>query len=324
MVYQENIEGSVVIDIEGTQMDAYFIRNDGAVNDVYRLTKNIDGDGDGVMDDEDNCPNVANEDQTDTDSDGEGDACDSDDDDDGVADADDAYPLDATRSVDETPPEISVSDFAVEARFPAGINLTPSVYQSHVTVSDDADSVDQIRISTTPLSPLGLGEHMVTFTATDRGGNTASATAAVTVMDTTPPVIHAPDTVTINLFTTDEGVFVPETLIAKDSTWRYLDDGSDQGTAWREPDFDDSGWSSGPAELGFEEGDEATLKSPDGHITYYFRHEFSAANAASVEALAIELLRDDGAVIYLNGTEIHRSNMPAGDIDYQTLASARP
>ena len=321
MIYWENIEGSVVIDIEGSQMDAYFIRNDGEVRDSYRLTKNIDGDGDGVMDDDDNCPAVANEDQTDTDSDGEGDACDDDDDNDGVADADDAYPLDATRSVDTTPPEISVSDFAVEAKFPAGINLTPRVYRDHITVSDDADSEDQISVSTMPLSPLGLGEHTVTFTARDLAGNSASATATVTVTDSTAPVIHAPDSVTINLFATDEGVFVPATLIAKDSTWRYLDDGSDQGTAWREADFDDSGWESGPAQLGFNEGDEETLITA-GHITYYFRHTFTAANAASVEALAIELLRDDGAVVYLNGTEIHRDNMPAGEIDYQTRASA--
>ena len=320
MTYWENIEGSVVVDITGSQMDAHFIRNDGEVNDQYRLTKNTDSDGDGVLDKDDNCPTVANEDQTDTDDDGEGDACDTDDDGDGVADEDDAYPLDATRSIDETPPEISVSDFTVEAKFPAGINLTPSVYTDHVTVSDDADSVDQITISTSPLSPLGLGEHTVTFTATDRGGNAATATALVTVTDSTPPVIHAPETVTINLFTTDEGVFVPATLIAKDSTWRYLDDGSDQGAAWREADFDDSGWSSGQAELGFGDGDE-TSTITNGHITYYFRHEFSASNAASVEALAIELLRDDGAVVYLNGTEIHRSNMPEGDIDYQTRAS---
>ncbi|MCY3624067.1 MAG: metallophosphoesterase [Gammaproteobacteria bacterium] len=313
--------GSAVIDIDGAQMDAYFIDGEGTVRDEYRLSKNIDSDGDGVLDNDDNCPTVANEDQTDTDSDGEGDACDNDDDDDGVVDADDAYPLDATRSVDETPPEISVSDFTVEAKFPAGINLTPPVYGDHVTVSDDADAVDQIAVSTSPLSPVGLGEHTVTFTATDRAGNSASATAMVTVVDSTPPVIHAPDTVTINLFTTDAGVFLPATLIAKDSTWRYLDDGSDQGTAWREADFDDSGWSSGAAQLGFNEGDEATLID-SGHITYYFRHEFSATNAASVEALAIELLRDDGAVIYLNGTEIHRSNMPEGDIDYQTRASA--
>ena len=321
MVSWRYIEGSAVIDIQGSQLDGHFIDRNGNVLDEYRLTKNVDGDGDGLLDVEDNCPAVPNEDQTDTDSDGEGDACDSDDDDDGVPDVDDAYPLDATRSVDETPPEIGVSDFAVEARFPAGINLTRSVYLDHVSVSDDLDSLDQIRISITPLSPLGLGEHTVTFTATDRAGNTSSATATVTVMDSTPPVIHAPDAVTINLFTTDEGVFIPATLIAKDSTWSYLDDGSDQGTAWREPDFDDSGWSSGPAQLGFNEGDEATLIQ-SGHITYYFRHEFTAANAASVGALAIELLRDDGAVVYLNGTEIHRDNMPAGAIDYQTRASA--
>ena len=319
MASWHHLLGSAVIDIHGTQMDGYFIDSEGSVHDIYRLEKRLDGDGDGVADDDDNCPNVANEDQTDTDGDGEGDACDSDDDDDGVDDVDDAYPLDATRSVDETPPEIDVSDFAVEARFPAGLNLTRSVYLDHVSVSDDADSLDQIRISIAPLSPLGLGEHTVTFTATDRAGNSASATATVTVMDSTSPVIHAPDAVTINLFTTDEGVFIPATLIAKDSTWRYLDDGSDQGTAWRETDFDDSGWSSGPAQLGFNEGDEATLIQ-SGHITYYFRHTFTASNAASVGALAIELLRDDGAVVYLNGTEIHRDNMPAGDIDYQTTA----
>ena len=320
MASWHHLLGSAVIDIHGSQMDVSFIDSEGDVRDIYRLAKRLDSDGDGVVDDDDNCPNVANEDQTDTDGDGEGDTCDSDDDDDGVDDENDAYPLDATRSVDETPPEIDASDFTVEARFPAGINLTRSVYLDHVNVSDDADSLDQIRISITPLSPIGLGDHTVTFTATDRAGNTASATATVTVMDSTPPLIHAPDAVTINLFTTDEGVFVPATLIAKDSTWSYLDDGSDQGTAWREPDFDDSGWSSGPAQLGFNEGDEATLIQ-SGHITYYFRHEFTTANAASVGALAIELLRDDGAVVYLNGIEIHRDNMPAGDVDYQTRAS---
>ena len=321
MASWHHLLGSAVIDIHGAQMDVSFIDSEGNVHDIYRLAKRLDGDGDGVADDDDNCPNVANGDQTDTDGDGEGDACDSDDDDDGVDDENDPYPLDATRSVDETPPEIDVSDFAVEARIPAGVNLTRSVYLDHVSVSDDADSPDQIRISTTPLSPLGLGEHTVTFTASDRAGNTASATATVTVTDSTAPAIHAPDAVTINLFTTDEGVFIPATLIAKDSTWRYLDDGSDQGTAWRQLDFDDSDWPSGPAQLGFNEGDEATLIQ-SGHITYYFRHEFTAANAAAVGALALELLRDDGAVVYLNGTEIHRDNMPAGAVDYQTRASA--
>ena len=57
-----------------------------------------DSDSDGVQNDTDNCPEVANEDQTDTDSDGSGDACDEDDDNDSVADSNDLYPLDNTKS----------------------------------------------------------------------------------------------------------------------------------------------------------------------------------------------------------------------------------
>ena len=109
-----------------------------------------------------------------------------------------------------------------------------------------------------------------------------------------------------------------EELIPLGAEWRYLDDGSDQGTAWREPDFDDSGWQSGPAELGFGEGDEATVITR-GAITYYFRHSFTADSTGAV-ALEVNLRRDDGAIVYLNGSEIVRSNMPAGVVGYQTRA----
>lgn len=59
-----------------------------------------DSDGDGLNDNIDNCPEVANEDQADFDSDGEGDVCDSDDDNDGTNDEDDAFPFDASESLD--------------------------------------------------------------------------------------------------------------------------------------------------------------------------------------------------------------------------------
>lgn len=116
-------------------------------------------------------------------------------------------------------------------------------------------------------------------------------------------------------------------LVSADSTWSYLDDGSDQGTAWRQPAFDDSSWSSGPAELGYGDGDEATVVSygPDSgnkFATTYFRRAFAVADPGGIASLALGLRRDDGAVVYLNGTEVYRSNLPAGAITYATFASS--
>ncbi|MCP5178294.1 MAG: thrombospondin type 3 repeat-containing protein [Pseudomonadales bacterium] len=58
----------------------------------------LDSDGDGVGNNADNCRFRANANQVDTDGDGLGNACDSDDDGDGVADVDDAFPLDPQAS----------------------------------------------------------------------------------------------------------------------------------------------------------------------------------------------------------------------------------
>ncbi|MGB2809711.1 MAG: Ig-like domain-containing protein, partial [Sedimentisphaerales bacterium] len=118
------------------------------------------------------------------------------------------------------------------------------------------------------------------------------------------------------------------TLVSPAETvWKYLDDGSDQGTAWREPTFDDIGWDEGPAQLGYGGDGEVTTISygtdPDNkYICYYFRHYFDVADASQVGSLKLRLVRDDGAVVYLNGAEIVRSNMPDGEtIYYDTLAS---
>ncbi len=115
------------------------------------------------------------------------------------------------------------------------------------------------------------------------------------------------------------------TLVAAGSVWSYLDDGSDAGTAWRSPSFDASAWAAGPAELGYGDGGEMTVVSTGGGatraITTYFRHEFSVTGIADISLLNLQLRRDDGAVVYLNGTEIHRSNLPAGTIVFSTPAS---
>jgi fibronectin type 3 domain-containing protein len=103
---------------------------------------------------------------------------------------------------------------------------------------------------------------------------------------------------------------IPTEIIAADSEWNYLDDGSDQGTAWRERTFDDSAWSTGTAHFGFGESDQTTLLTT-GSTTYYFRQSFDVADLDTVLGLGFSALRDDGIAIYLNGFEIGRDNLIA-------------
>lgn len=116
-------------------------------------------------------------------------------------------------------------------------------------------------------------------------------------------------------------------LVPAGSDWVYLDDGTDQGVAWREAGFPDTAWAEGSAQLGYGDGDEATVVGygPDPnnkYVTTYFRHEFEVADPSGFACLRLHLLRDDGGVVYLNGAEMQRSNMPAGSVDYLTLAAS--
>ena len=119
----------------------------------------------------------------------------------------------------------------------------------------------------------------------------------------------------------------PDTLITVGTLWKYLDNGTNQGSAWTLSLFNDSSWASGNAELGYGDGDEATLISygPNAinkYITTYFRKAFTVTDASIYKALRLNLKRDDGAIVYINGAEVYSSNMPLGTINYTTLAPA--
>ena len=103
------------------------------------------------------------------------------------------------------------------------------------------------------------------------------------------------------------------------STWKYLDTGVDQGTAWRAAAFNDTAWASGPGSLGFGNTPlGTTLNRAQKRTTYYFRRTFNVTGAVSTATL--DLLRDDGAVVYIDGTEVARTNMPAGTVGFATQA----
>lgn len=114
--------------------------------------------------------------------------------------------------------------------------------------------------------------------------------------------------------------------IAAESSWKYNDSGTDLGTSWKEVSYDDAAWASGNGKLGYGDA-SATLLSygPDAankYPTYYFRYAFEAADVDVSENLVFRLLKDDGAVVYVNGTEVFRSNMPEGAVTYNTFASS--
>jgi hypothetical protein len=116
----------------------------------------------------------------------------------------------------------------------------------------------------------------------------------------------------------------PVTLVSTGAVWRYFDLTNDLGEGWRGSGFNDSAWSSGRGELGFgdavEGRPEATVLSNRQQITFYFRRAFYVADPMLISGLTARLIRDDGAVVYLNGTEVWRDNLPIGPISYNTLA----
>jgi hypothetical protein len=121
---------------------------------------------------------------------------------------------------------------------------------------------------------------------------------------------------------------MPRTLVAPGSTWKYLDNGSNQGTNWQSGEFDDSSWSNGIAQFGYGDGDEKTVVSFGGnannkYITTYFRKTFLADNVRCVTNLILKLVVDDGAGVFLNGTPAVHENLSTSAA-YNTLAPAMP
>ena len=118
----------------------------------------------------------------------------------------------------------------------------------------------------------------------------------------------------------------PQVLVADGASWRYHDKGVDKGTNWRGTGYGGhSNWDKGKAELGYGDGDEVTVvdsgPAGDHNPTTYFRRKFNVADPDVFSVLDIRLIRDDGAVVYINGTEVLRNNMPNGTITYEDWAS---
>jgi hypothetical protein len=116
------------------------------------------------------------------------------------------------------------------------------------------------------------------------------------------------------------------TFIPAGSDWKYLDKGIAAPATWTEVGFNDDSWDSGPAQLGYGDGDEQTTvdygpNAQQKYRTTYFRRTFHVAGASAVSDLVVRLLRDDGALVYLNGEVIFRSNMPDDPVTFDSYSA---
>jgi hypothetical protein len=108
--------------------------------------------------------------------------------------------------------------------------------------------------------------------------------------------------------------------------WSYLDEAGDYPANWTDLSFDDSSWDKGFAQLGYGDGDETTVISYGGdpnnkNPCALFRKKFTLADTSGMTDIELGLNADDGAIVYLNGQEIFRNNMPAGTVDFNSYAS---
>ena len=107
-------------------------------------------------------------------------------------------------------------------------------------------------------------------------------------------------------------------LISTGSQWKYLDDGTTP-SGWYSTTFNDSGWKSGASPLGYDTDNKMTDlinttvnygSENSKYVITYFRRKFTIdENPSSYLQIKLRLLRDDGAVVFINGKEIIRSNL---------------
>ena len=115
----------------------------------------------------------------------------------------------------------------------------------------------------------------------------------------------------------------PQFFVGRTDRWRYDASGIAPSADWRSASFDDANWSVGFGQFGYGDGgDEVTELPNNGQTTIYFRRSFDVLHPAVFSNLVVRLVADDGAVVYLNGREIVRHNMPGGTITSTTRASS--
>lgn len=115
--------------------------------------------------------------------------------------------------------------------------------------------------------------------------------------------------------------------VSKGSQWKYLDNGTSQdATDWNMPTAANAGWLSGNAPLGYGDPTATVISyGPDSgnkFITSYFYRDIEVNASTLTEMVEFGVRRDDGVIVYVNGVEVFRDNMPAEPTNHMTFSSS--
>ena len=115
-------------------------------------------------------------------------------------------------------------------------------------------------------------------------------------------------------------------LVDDDATWAYHWSTDAVSADWTQTSYDDSSWSRGTAPIGYGAADLGTTLKPGTPktrpLTTYARTTFTVADPTAIGGVNVSVTADDGAVVYVNGTEVVRQRMNDGAVTAGTYASA--
>jgi hypothetical protein len=112
-------------------------------------------------------------------------------------------------------------------------------------------------------------------------------------------------------------------LVSPTTTWSFLRGAQPPPADWSDPDFDAATWERGRASIGYGGLDDFTVLDDmrGNYASVFCRAEFDVDCPLGIDSLLWSGIVDDGAVVYLNGEEIGRINMPAGVVTHESLAT---
>jgi hypothetical protein len=116
-------------------------------------------------------------------------------------------------------------------------------------------------------------------------------------------------------------------VINMNEMWRNLKgtaEASSPNTAWRANGFSDGLWATNPAPFYYGEALSGTrlVDMDGGYSSIFLRKTFNITNPAQVTGMELRSLSDDGFIAWINGVEVARHNVPAGNVAFNGTASA--